>query len=340
LLPPKKVIPRVSLRTSTALIAAAVMVVVAVGAGAAVGIVTRPVPTPAPTSTPASAASPTSEPDSGPLVFQQPLTGGCATEGAVWVVSNGGGIGRFDGQRWRLIDATLRSLVAVACGEDSVLAVGPGGRVVTINDRAKTIQPDDLGPFDAHGISLVADGALVVGSEGNVQRQTSAGWQPFARGIEEDLFGVAGFGGASAWMVGAGGVSYRLEDAGWRPFATGTSAVLRTVAGASPGDAVAAGDDGVLLRFDFDGRWRPLESGVQNRLRAAVRAGAVTYVAGDRGVALAIEENNVQRIDLGTTCALHSVFARGNEVWFVGSEGTRAGVWRRSGDRVERWGTC
>ena len=153
---------------------------------------------------------------------------------------------------------------------------------MTIDDVAKTIRSDDLGFFDAYGISLIPDGAIIVGSGGSVQRQTFAGWQPFARGIEEDLFGVAAFAGSSAWAVGAGGVSYRLENAGWRPFDTGTTATLRTVVGASPTDAVAAGDGGVLLRFD--GRWRPLESGVESALRASVRAGPVTYVVGDHGV--------------------------------------------------------
>src|SRR5207245_10421866 len=121
--------------------------------------------------------------------------------------------------------------------------------------------------FDTYGISLIPDGAIIVGSGGSVQRQTFAGWQPFARGIEEDIFGIAAFGGSSAWAVGAGGVSYRLENAGWRPFDTGTTAALRTVAGASPTDAVAAGDGGVLLRFD--GRWRPPEGGGGGRARAA-----------------------------------------------------------------------
>jgi hypothetical protein len=110
------------------------------------------------------------------------------------------------------------------------------------------------------------------------------------------------------------------------------------VAAASPVDAVAAGDDGVVLRFD--GRWRPIESGVQKALRASTRVGVITYIVGDGGTALAVEGNSVRRIDLGTTCSLHGVFARGNEVWFTGSEGTHAGVWRQSGDRIDRWGTC
>src|SRR5712691_643690 len=177
------------------------MVVIAVGAGAAFGVVTRPVAaTPSPTPLPAA----TPEPDTGPLVFKQPLTAGCATDDAVWVVSDGGGIGRFDRllERWELIDVTLRSLVAAACSPDTVLAVGPFGRVVSIDDLGKTIHADDIGLFNAYAISLVPDGALVVGSEGSVQRQTAAGWDQYAKGIDEDLYGVVGFAGSSAWTVG------------------------------------------------------------------------------------------------------------------------------------------
>ncbi len=256
------------------------MVVIAIGAGAAVGVVTRPAPSVEPSATPVRTATPT--PDTGPLVFKQPLTAGCATDDAVWVVSDGGGIGRFDRllQRWELIDSTLRSLVAVACGQDTVLAVGAFGHVVTIDDVAKTIRGDDIGLFDAYAISLL-----------------------------------------------------------WKQFVTGTTASLRTIAAASPAEAIAAGDDGVLLRFD--GNWRPLESGVKQELRASARVGPITYVVGDGGTALAVEGNTVRPITkITTTCALRGVFARGNEVWFVGSEGTLAGVWRQTPDRIDRWGTC
>jgi hypothetical protein len=315
------------------------MVVIAIGAGAAVGVVTRPAPSIEPSATPVPTVTP--KPDTGPQVFKQPLTGGCATDDAVWVVSDGGGIGRFDRLlgRWELIDSTLRSLVAAACGRDTVLAVGAFGRVMTIDDVAKTIRADDIGLFNVYAISLLPDGALVVGSDGAVQRQTAGGWDRYADGIHEDLYGVVGFAGSSAWTVGAGGVTYRLEAAGWKQFETGTSASLRTIAAASPTEAIAAGDDGVLLRFD--GNWRPLESGVKQELRASARVGPTTYVVGDSGAALVVEGNTVRPIGkITTTCALRSVFVHGNEVWFVGSEGTLAGVWRQTGDRVERWGTC
>ena len=327
---------RIPFSTTTALIAAAVMLVVAIGAGAAVGVIARPTPSPTPPPSLLPTASP--EPDTGPLVFQQPLSAGCATDEAVYVVSNGGGIGRFDGQRWQLIDSTLRSLVAAVCASDTVIAVGPAGRILTVDDRAKTIRADDVGFNDFYGVSLLPDGALAVGSRGTVQRQTSAGWQPYAQGLEDDLFAVVGFSGSSAWTVGSGGASYRLEAAGWRPFPTGVTTPLRALTGPSATDVLAVGDGGTIIRFD--GRWQTLVSGVDTTLLAAVRAGTTTYVAGEGGVALSIEGSQVKRIDLGTTCAIRGAFVHGNDVWFVGSEGTHAGVWRRASERVDRWGTC
>jgi hypothetical protein len=263
----------------------------------------------------------------------------------VWVVSDGGGIGRFDRQlqRWGLIDSTLRSLVAVACGSDLVFAVGAFGRVVIIDDIGKAIRADDIGSFNAYAVSLMGESVLVVGSDGNVQRQTAAGWDPYADGITDDLYGVVGFTGGSAWMVGAAGASYRLEKVGgtvgWKPYDTGTKVSLRTIAATSPTEAIAAGDDGVILRFD--GRWHQLESGVTQELRSSVRVGPLTYVVGDSGTALVVEGNAVRPVaNLNTTCSLRSVFAHGSEVWFAGYDGTLAGVWRQSGGRIDRWGTC
>jgi len=94
----------------------------------------------------------------------------------------------------------------------------------------------------------------------------------------------------------------------------------------------------VLLRFD--GRWRPLDSGVTSDLRAAARVGPVTYVAGDGGVLLAVRGNDIQRVDLATTCPLRGIFAKGTDLWIVGSSGTKAAVWRRQGDKLDRWGAC
>ncbi len=326
------------MRVSRAVLVGLALVIAAVFAGFGAGTLARPAPrTPVPT-TPEPAVEPTPTPDSGPMVFQQPLAAGCATSEAVWVVSEGGGIGRFDGERWALVDPTLRSLLSVLCGPNTVVAVGPLGRFLTIDERARSIRVDDLGLEDLFGIAALPDGALVVGTNGTVQRQTGAGWQPYAAGLAEDLFGVVAFSGNSAWVVGSRGAAYRLESAGWRPIATGATSTLRALTAASASDAVAAGDDGTLLRFD--GRWRPLSSGVTTTLRGAARLGPITWIVGDRGVVLAVEGTTVTRFDLGTTCTLRGVFTRGDEVWIVGSDGLRGAVWRRAAGAVQRWGVC
>ncbi len=314
------------------------LIVAATLAGLGAGTLARPAARAPVTVAPEPTIAASPPPDTGPLVFAQPLSAGCATDEAVWVVSDGGGIGRFDGERWTLVDPTLRSLLSVICGPDAVLAVGPVGRVLSIDERARSIRVDDLGLEDLLGASALPDGALVVGTNGTVQRHTGVGWQPYAAGIAEDLFAVVAFSGSSAWAVGSGGVAYRLEPAGWRPIATGVPGTLRALAAASVNDVVAAGDDGTLVRFD--GRWRPLASGVTTTLRGAVRLGSVTWVVGDRGVVLTVEATTVTRVDLGTTCTLRRVFAREDEIWIVGSDGLRGAVWRRAAGAVQRWGDC
>lgn len=324
------------MRARYAVVASVLLVAGAIGVGLLAARLGAP-PPPAPaTALPSPPPSPPA--DTGPLVFRQPLAAGCPTADAVWVVADGGGIGRFDGERWQLIDPTLRSLVAAACRGDVMVAVGPAGRIVTVDDVARTVRVDTVTFEDLLGVSAFGDGAMAVGSQGTVMLEGPDGWSVYARGIEEDLHAIAAFARLSAWAVGAGGVAYRLEEAGWRPVATGVSATLRAVAGSSIGDVVAAGDEGTLLRFD--GSWKPVASGVTVALRAAARVGSVTYVAGDRGTVLVIEGAAVRRDDLPTTCTLRAAFARGGDVWFVGSEGTRSGVWRRTGDRLVQWGEC
>ena len=79
--------------------------------------------------------------------------------------------------------------------------------------------------------------------------------------------------------------------------------------------------------------------------RAVLRAGAVTYVAGDGGTLISFSNvgpatTEVRRVDLGTTCTLRSLFSRGDELWVVGSDGGRAAVWRLAPSGVFHWGEC
>lgn len=327
--------------TAIATVAAVSLVVIAILAGNGAARL-RPAPSSSPRTasaavTPAS-ASPTEVPDTGPLVFRQPLSAGCAAGDGVYVVSDGGGIGRFDGERWELIDPTLRSLVAATCRGPVLVAVGGAGAVVTIDDAARSIRTDAVQLDDLRGISLLTDGALAAGHRGSVVRQTSAGWFPHAAGLEEDFEAIVAFGPASAWVVGANGVTYRLEEAGWRPIPSGTAVTLRAVAGTRVDDLVAVGDDGVVLRYH--GAWDPRAAHPGVALRAAAVSGTTTWIVGDHGTVLRLEGDVETSVDLATACTLRSVFAQGGMVWIVGSDGTRAAVWRIGDGTQRQWGTC
>lgn len=323
--------------TLAALAGAAVLVIVAALAGlGAATLVARPAP--AATAIPTAAAPARTAAQTDEDLWLQPLSAGCATTDAVWVVSEGGGIGRFDGQRWTLVDRTLRSLSSAACLRSTMLAVGGAGRVVTADDAARTVRVDTTGLEDLNAIALLPDGAIAVGRRGTVLRQVAAGWGPYARGLEEDLFGVTAFSASSAWAVGVAGATYRLEEAGWRPVPSGVVATLRAVAGGSVGEVVAAGDAGTVLRFD--GGWKRLDVGFAGTLRAVARVAGRTWIAGDGGAVYVLTAAGAERRTIGTSCTIRGIFARGDEVWLVGSDGPFSGVWRLTDDRVDRWGQC
>ncbi|MEX2045731.1 MAG: hypothetical protein WEE03_01090 [Chloroflexota bacterium] len=327
---------------------AALLVVAAIGAGLAIGTVARPSPTPRPTPSPV-APTRTPEPTTDPQVFRQSLTGSCATGQGLWVVTNGGGLLRYDGQDWTQVDGTLRTLTHASCDEGTLYAVGPVGAVLILDDRARSISSFDVTLADLRGIASMPEGAMAVGTDGTVMLLSGGSWQRYARGLDEDLNAVVAFGPQSAWVVGDLGASYRLESAGWRPVPTGVTVALRAVSATGPRSAVAAGDGGTLLVFD--GTWKPIETGATTNLRAIARLGGALWIVGDAGTALILDAAGgdhtqprtvpATKLDLGTQCDLKSVFVDGQDVWVIGSTGSRGGVWRiRGGTVAERWGEC
>jgi hypothetical protein len=332
-------------------IIAVLLVVAAIGAGLAAGTIARPSPTPQPTPVRTIAvATPTPVPTTDPQAFRQSLSGACATGQGLWVVTNGGGLLRYDGKDWTLIDSTLRTLTAASCDEGTLYAVGPVGAMLIVDDRLRQITSFDVTLADLFGVAAMPEGAMAVGSEGTVMFLSGGSWQEYARGLEEDLHGIVAFGPQSAWVVGSQGASYRLEVAGWRPVPTGVTVTLRAVTGTGPQSAAAVGDGGTLL--GFDGTWKPIESGVTTNLRAIARLGSMTWIVGDGGTVLtlgvpggagpaALVLSPISKVDLGTTCDLRSVFVNGQDVWIIGALGARGGVWRvRDGKVGEKWGDC
>jgi hypothetical protein len=331
-------------------IIAVLLVVAAIGAGLAIGTIARPSPTPQPTPQRTVAVpTPTPVPTTDPQVFRQSLTGACATGQGLWVVTNGGGLLRYDGKDWTQIDGTLRTLTAASCDAGTLYAVGPVGAMLIVDDRLRQITSFDVTLADLIGVAAMPEGAMAVGTSGTVMLLSGGSWQEYARGLEEDLYAIVAFGPQSAWVVGSQGASYRLEAAGWRPVPTGVTVALRAVSGTGPQSAVAAGDTGTVLAFD--GTWKPVETGVTTNLRAIARLGSVTLIVGDGGTVLtlgvaggsatAVAVAPITKLDIGTTCDLRSVFVNGQDVWIVGSIGSRGAVWRiRDGKVSERWGDC
>lgn len=334
-----------------AAIIAVLLVVAAVGGGLAVGTIARPRATPRPTPSPAIVVpTPTPLPTTDPLVFRQTLSSGCATGQGIWVVTNGGGLLRYDGSDWRQVDSTLRTLTLASCDARTLYAVGPVGAVLILDDQVRQITSFDVTVEDLRGAAAMPQGMMAVGTRGTVMLLSGGTWQPYARGLEEDLNAVVAFDLQSAWVVGSQGISYRLETAGWRPLPTGVSVSLRAVSSTGPQNAVAAGDGGTLLVFD--GAWKPVETGVTANLRSIARLGGVDWIVGDGGTVLRLDAAGgdptaspspkpATKFDLATTCDLTSVFTTVGDVWVVGASGGRSGVWRIRGDRVvEKWGEC
>jgi hypothetical protein len=335
------------------------LVVFAAGVGVAAGQRARPSPTPRPLASPTTIALPTATPADPAEVqrraFAQPLMSGCAAGRSVWLVADGGAAIRWDGQVWSIPDPTLRSLVAAECDRSTLLAVGRGGSLLTIDEERRQVRADRFGIDDLNAVARVSGGAVAVGAAGTVVEQGDLGWRLVAAGATEDLHGVAILrspSGVTGWIVGANGATYRFSEGRWTKVDSGMPVTLHAVVHVGE-VAVAVGDEGRVLQF-VGGRWETLLSSGERRpgtapisLRGIATVGARTFWAvGDRGMAIEVTlsdpggARNVRPIDLGTTCTLRDVFADGSAIWVVGSDGTRGGAWRILPTGTDRWGTC
>ena len=335
--------PRPALRASVALGLGVLFVLAAVGIGLSTGRIARPSPTLVRVSitfTPAPTPSPT--PYNEAAVFRgQPLSGGCATSGGVWLVTNGGGLLRYDGSQWAQVDSTLRSLTRVACGTDAAYGIGFLGAVLVADEQARQIRSTDVTIEDLWGVAALPNGALMVGTAGSVFVLDSGDIQPYAKGIDEDLFGVVAFSLQSAWAVGDRGITYRLDQRGWNPVGSGQTNTLRAVAGTTPVNAVAVGDAGTIVTYANG--WQVAKSGVDVTLHDVIVDPGV-WIVGDKGTLLTtsgIPAAPFKPVDIGTNCDLISVFARSGDVWVVGRGDLGGGVWRlHNGTVAQHFGGC
>ena len=323
---------------------AALSILAAIGIGLGSGRLLRPSPTPRAVSVTFTAApTPSPSPMDEATMFRQPLSAGCATKDGVWVVTNGGGLLRYDGAEWSQVDGTLRSLTNVACSKDAAYAVGQLGAFLIGDEQSRQIRTTDLSTQDLFGVSPLPDGALMVGSNGSVFVLDNGDIQIFAKGIDESLYDVVAFGLDSAWAVGDAGITYRLDQRGWNPVGSGQTKSLRAVAATTPSNAVAVGDGGVVVMWS-EGKWNAIRSGVDVDLHDVVLDPDL-WIVGDKGTLLtraAAPDSPLRQVDLHTQCDLVSAFRRGNELWIVARAGFGGGVFsiRSDGSLIRKWGGC
>ena len=331
------------MRASVAAIIAVLVVLGAVVLGLASGRLLAPAPTPVRVNVTFSAApTPSPTPYDEAAVFRgQPLSGGCATTSGVWIITNGGALLRYDGAQWAQVDGTLRSLTRAGCSADTAYAVGLVGALLIAEEQTRQIRSTDISLDDLFGIATLPAGALIVGTRGAVYALDNGDIQPYAQGLDEDLFDVVAFSLQSAWAVGDRGITYRLDQRGWSPIGSGQANTLRAVAGLTAAGVIAVGDKGTIVAYD--GGWKPLASGVDVALRD-ITVGAGLWIAGDAGTLLTTgsEVGTFRKVDLKTTCDLVAVFTKESDVWVVGRRPVGGGgVWRlRNGAVNLHFGGC
>lgn len=328
------------LAVSSVVILVVLAILASIGIGLAAGRVARPAPSSAPvvSFTPAPTPSPT--PVDEDALMRQPLVSGCATDTAIWVVTNGGGLLRYDGEHWASVDPTLRSLTRVACRSDAAYAVGLVGSFVVMDERAHEIRSNAITIDDLFGVGIAGGDVLMVGSRGAVFIDVAGQVDPYAKGITEDLRAIVAFSRTSAWAVGVAGIVYRLDDRGWSTVSAPATTTLNAVAATTPADAVAVGDAGTIIRYD--GGWKAVPSGVDVALRDVIVAPQL-WIAGDHGTLLTGSLTSLHPVDLHTSCDLVSVFttSTSTDVWVIGESAGSGAIWRlHDGVIAKKWGGC
>ncbi len=300
-------------------------------------------PTPAPAPAQALASpTPTPEPTDDDRVWQQPLAAGCATaNGQVFLVSSGGGIGRFDGAHWALVDETLRQLRAVTCVGGLVVAVGDGGRVIRIDPVERTIRPDVVAQDDLFAIGALDAREIVVGgSDLSVVRLHEGRWDPIGGGgVGLVWHAILARSASEVWLAGDGGTLFVFDGKKFvdRSIADGPDLTALSPFGA---DTLVGASDGRLFTAAPGHAARQL-AGVDGAVRGTLAAadGGAFVLANDLRHMSA--SGATSALPHGLTCPGVALFGGpAGDVWVIGRDGSRAGVAHYDGSSWTRAGRC
>ncbi|TMD62130.1 MAG: hypothetical protein E6I87_00245 [Chloroflexi bacterium] len=305
-----------------------------------------PASTPTPiAASPTPFASPT-PPSDDPRVWAQPIVAGCAGDAAdAYLVSFGGGIARFDGQFWYLVDDTLRTLRTVTCVPGLAIAAGDGSRLVRIDPSALTVSPElPLGAEDVYAIEALNAGSIVMaGSALTIRLFVNGHWEQIGGGGADVQAwrAILMRSAKEIWFAGDDG-SLVLFDGKQFVDRSITKGPRFTALSPLGSDVLVGAEDGSL--YTVSAAAAPHVVGhAKGAVKALAPDGTGAYVLADDLTRFGTATPAPRDADLaanGLSCTVINMFTnvRG-ELWLIARDGGRAGVARYDGVWT-KWGHC
>ena len=244
------------------------------------------------------------------------------------VVGDGGTLGLLatDGRPPRLLPTgTQKSLRAVAAAASTVaLAVGDGGVLLrVVDERVEAIDSgtrEDLLAVHVGGGDGQADAAWVVGGKGTILRLVGERVSPERSGTEVALRAVGGCGGPVYAAGDEGRILRRTPEGEWRPVTVDGREPWSGI-GCDRGRVVVVGQRGtVLLVSGYESV--ALDSGTDRSLFGVASGhGAPTWIVGDGGRLLRLEEDHLELLTAGPTAPIRDLSTLGGALVAVGEWG-------------------
>ncbi|MEZ5796346.1 MAG: hypothetical protein R3D63_01875 [Paracoccaceae bacterium] len=177
-----------------------------------------------------------------------------------------------------------------------------------------------------HSLPGIRD--ILVETGGYVRRWAASEWaiSQVASSFLRDGFSLAG---AVDFVVGNDGEIFRSENMGeWSRDTTPTPNTILGIGGISANHLYAVGGNGTLLKARGSD-WESIDLGLGTDLRCLLVGQEMVLVAGDRGIAGALAQDEFRLFETGIESDILSVAAFGGEIYFSDSD---FGLHRLSGD--------
>ena len=277
-------------------------------------------------------------------------TGGSVTINDVWAASNsfqvavgtGGTILVSTGTNWSpqtSNDIKGRDLYAVwGTSENDVYCVGASGVLIHYNGNKWTEVIVDGPLFSTRSLDGVwgttagnktiaftagESGAMMKLDIGNTDSTDDINWGDVGNGPGQPITDVAFAGNDTFTAVGHAGLAMRWRPfKGWYGLPSGTTQDLNTVAYTTGGGGWAAGDNGIVLRLEDD-EISMVPNGLAGDLHGGSTAGSSVVFVGTAGQAVRVSADAFVEEDASTLMTLNDVWLRSDGTGFaVGNGGT------------------